>query len=112
MKIREGHVSNSSSSSFFLITTKANYEKALEGCSPYVKAVAKALGKHEKISGLEVVSFFAMSSQGEGTLSQLHVDEDRPEGEEDFGVHAAWDEIEVKLSQNKDEILSSSLYNG
>ena len=39
MKIRNGFVSNSSSSSFILIVDKEDHEKALALCDPYIKVV-------------------------------------------------------------------------
>lgn len=41
MKIRRGFVSNSSSTSFAVMTTKENYERALEKAHPHVAAYIK-----------------------------------------------------------------------
>lgn len=48
MKVRDGHVSNSSSSSFLLIATKEAYEEAMAKLNDYEKYVAKKM--QEKFS--------------------------------------------------------------
>jgi hypothetical protein len=43
MKTRNGFVSNSSSSSFVILTTVENHEAALKNLHPYIAAILKAL---------------------------------------------------------------------
>jgi len=64
MKIRDGHVSNSSSSSYVLLTTKENYERALKEAHPYEAAVAEAIAKEVKFLGKDLVQLSEWSSPG------------------------------------------------
>jgi hypothetical protein len=115
MKIRDGHVSNSSSSSFVLVTTKANYERALseiqEGAATrdnaeFILAVAKKLAREGKLAGIDIVSFSTYSCEGEGTIGQMCVDVESKE--EDYGKYEAWDEFRTILRSNKDDVFVSS----
>ena len=108
MKIRKGHVSNSSSSSFVLITTKRNYERAMEGLDPYAKAVAKALAEEQKLGDLDIVTFFKFSGMGGyGTFDFLDVDFDEEgltEDEQalaDEGKYEAWERFCEKLGDDE-----------
>jgi hypothetical protein len=85
MKIRMGFVSNSSSSSFVLMTTKENYERALKEANPFVAAVAKAMFSlsERKFLGKEIVV---------------------TDGWTDMGGNSNWDYIEVDLSSVPEEI--------
>lgn len=126
MKIRDGHVSNSSSSSFVLMTTKENYERALAEADPYVKAVAKALvdkdASKQKFLGKKIVVFSHYSdSGGMGTFSWLDVkckpprredaQHDEEDGEEDISdedsAYVAWAKFEEILCKNQNEVISA-----
>jgi hypothetical protein len=133
MKVREGHVSNSSTSSFVLMTTKENYERALAEADPYVRAVAKALVDKEASKqvflGRKMVVFSEYSDQGgNGTFSWLDIeyekpkdkkkedaeDEDEEEDEEDEeeneheDKYLAWEKFQEILKKKKDEVIEAS----
>jgi len=56
MRIRQGFVSNSSSSSFVIIIAKDKFEKLLDKLDDYQKAVLEKMEKaNEKIFGVEAV---------------------------------------------------------
>jgi len=55
MKIREGHVSNSSSSSFFIVATKKAYDEAKKKVSKLSAQTAEAVEKVFKIGGQDLV---------------------------------------------------------
>jgi len=130
MKVRDGHVSNSSSSSFVLMTTKENYERALAEADPYVKAVAKALVDKDESKqtflGRKMVVFSHYSdSGGNGTFSYLEVkcapprredvqhdeeDDDLNEDEdycEEEAKYLAWQKFQDLLNKNKTEVISA-----
>lgn len=64
MKVRTGFVSNSSSSSFVVVTTKENHEKALAECHPYVQAVVKKVASHGEFLGRNIVHFGDLQLMG------------------------------------------------
>lgn len=56
MKSRLGFVSNSSTSSYLIICTKEDHEKAIETLHPYYKAWVKSFcGKSQKFLGQDVI---------------------------------------------------------
>lgn len=64
MKLRDGHVSNSSSSSFVLVTTKENYEKVYAKASSGAKSLADDQAIHKKIGSQELVFFAGGGYEG------------------------------------------------
>jgi len=84
MKTRNGFVSNSSSSSFIVMTSKENYDKVLAGSDSYIRAMMKGMSVSEhKFLGRDVVSFGIFNGMGgEGTLDWICIDEEIPEDAE------------------------------
>jgi len=69
MKTRNGFVSNSSSSSFVIVTSKENHERAMKALHPYVQDVVNQVIKYEKFLGQDVVYFGDLSVQGYGPIT-------------------------------------------
>ena len=66
MKIRQGHVSNSSSSSFLLIVTKELHEELKKGLHPYIIAAVES--RMEEIMGGKNILFNLWSgSESDGS---------------------------------------------
>lgn len=111
MKLRDGHVSNSSSSSFFLVTTKKNYEKCLKKASKYVQAVAKELAEKASLNGEEMITFATYSNQGNGTFSDMDVEaepEDDVNGEK-MSPYGAWYFFREMLMLDKKSVIAVSV---
>jgi len=64
MKVRSGFVSNSSTSSFVIMTTKSNSDKALESLSPYHRAVMDCILNMGEFMGQEIVSYGELTDRG------------------------------------------------
>ena len=78
MKVRSGFVSNSSTSSFIIMTTKDNYDKTLDAMHPYVRAVVEALGPDFKTFMKKEVVVLGLS---EGNVSTLEYTEPNFDGD-------------------------------
>jgi hypothetical protein len=123
MKIRDGHVSNSSSSSFVLVTTKENFEKAKKKCCELSGKVADAIAHHKKLNGVDIVLFAEEAWDG-AYFEDLDIDiaPQKVRGcehklvkdaeycptcgeemwvEEDLCMDEAWDEIYEEMRKNK-----------
>lgn len=68
MKIRNGFVSNSSSSSFVLIVRKDHFDAMISMMHPYIRTLAKAAGTVTKVLGVDVVEFNGYDEHGESWL--------------------------------------------
>ncbi len=103
MKIRNGFVSNSSSSSFVIMTTKENHDKVLENIHPYIKAVIEAMNPSiGKLGDIETVSLGTMHTPNYGYFEDFDVEYegDLPEGfDEDGEPYEAWDEYKKEIKK-------------
>ena len=96
MKVRNGLVSNSSTSSFILITTKEHYEKSMKDVHPYVKAVGEALKSVSKFLDKEILVFAThMGRGGEGTLDWITIDYDDEKPDTKYGEMTPYDAFEI-----------------
>lgn len=114
MKIRTGFVSNSSSSSFVVVTTKENYEKCLNEADQLTKDIVKAIGyEKETIFGRDcyVISSWNDAS-GSGAIGNVDVEDPEFESDlvcekidydEDFEWQETWDNFCDLLEDNKEE---------
>ena len=133
MKTREGHVSNSSTSSFLLISTTTAYEKTMKEVSKQVANVASQVKKKFKNRSFGKEKLIIMnwiSTDGEGwPLDQVDTEttmvrgceHDVPEDakfcakcgmerllEEEVDAYELWDEFVEKLSEKKDAYVEES----
>ena len=82
MKIRTGFVSNSSSSSFIIITSKENHERVLKDLHPFYQEVIKIMSVEKNFFGKDMV--YTMNLTDRGGNSTL------------FGEYSSVSEIEYK----------------
>lgn len=64
MKIRDGHVSNSSSSSFLTVMTKATFEKAKAASSELAVKLADLVAQHGKLGNEDIVLIAVRAYEG------------------------------------------------
>jgi len=93
MKVRSGFVSNSSSSSFFLITSLRNHEKVISNFTEYEKAVIdQIVTKYDrKLFGIEIVVGEEFNGDW-NTIEEMHLPESFKEDDSD-SRHVAWEKI-------------------
>lgn len=84
MRIREGHVSNSSSSSFILVTSKENFDKVYAEASASAKSFVDDVAAYKKIGNQNLVFF-----SGGGY-----------EGGDMFGCNEDWDDFKEALRKD------------
>jgi len=104
MKIREGFVSNSSSSSFVMVVSKKKWDEEYDKLHPYIKAHVDFLGEHGTnktgtFNGTEVMMFGYPS----GNNSPYEYEEPSYEGEipEDMEENELVEEFEKKLAEGE-----------
>ena len=112
MKIRNGFVSNSSSSSFVMLVTKEAHEKALKELTAYQKAVIDKITYEETLFGREAVSFSQWHSNGGSCWEymELDVNEELIEDGEDtdiWDIADKWKNLAIKYSA-KGELFTHS----
>lgn len=84
MKVRQGFVSNSSSSSFVIASPVNIWDKVYNQLTPFEKAVADALVSKERGFGQDIMVISEFSDNGGGgTLEDLEVDYDTTDDGDD-----------------------------
>ena len=116
MKIRNGFVSNSSSSSFVLVTTTENWERVKKELHPFeVKVAESILGKERTFLGQEVVSFSTWCTEGGSWAEYAYIDDWREYLEDvkdsfyskssSGACIAAWEVVQKKFCENEEQVL-------
>lgn len=119
MKVRTGFVSNSSSTSYVLIMTKADYDAVLEKLPPLTRSLSDQLSKELTLSGTPIVVTQWMSGN-EDSFEWLTIDQElvksypSAEGEDsgdDSGetVWHCWKQFEKSAKENGGVMTSESL---
>jgi len=109
---RQGFVSNSSSSSFVLVTTKENHERALGELHPYVVAIMKKVCSEGKFLGRDVMYVGDMEDMGgiSYTFEYIDIDYDGEipidEWDNEMSPSRAYDVYEKKVEENPKEVFS------
>ena len=93
MKTRNGFVSNSSTSSFIVVTTKADHEQALKKLSPEAAEVVSSSVAHKRTGEEDLVFLFRTEHNGgisisdwdnvDQNISQGYIDYCEEKGEDD-----------------------------
>lgn len=64
MKLRDGHVSNSSSSSFVSVMTKATFEKAKADAGEFAGKLADLIAQHKRLGNEDIVLIAVRAYEG------------------------------------------------
>jgi len=106
-----GFVSNSSSSSFVLITTKENHEKAMKDLSPLEQKMVKAVTSDDRFLGKDVVKYIYSSDRdGNSYLDyafddiHLYAGESMPED-----TYEIIEKYKNLINKNKEEVITTSI---
>ena len=115
MKIRNGFVSNSSSSSFLVMTTMRNHSRALEKLTDYERAVIKAMIKeHSDTTSLfnqDMICIVSTNTENYCSMSELKLEKKwkKYEEKENPGYYTdvrntAWERYQELVKENPEEV--------
>ena len=107
MKIRNGFVSNSSSSSFVVLTTVENHNRAMDKLSDYTKAVVNKImyKKDKQLFGRDMMVGGYLDTHGCSIFDDISVDVN-PEDDEDDSMSEAFDYYVSVLGEQPDELFT------
>jgi len=115
MKVRSGFVSNSSSSSFVLVTSVENHERVLGELTEYERAVAEAMAVKETqtLFGKKIVVVEEYCGGEWWTVGDLDLGEKWTDWEEENpdARNLAWEAYTTLMDKSpKDEVFSITVY--
>jgi len=110
MKIRSNFVSNSSSSSFVIMTTKANHERALNVLHPFIRSVVIAMAPHNKKFNNEDVVLLGYMNLNDSSWDEyldVEYDDEIPKNEYDnkMSFSDAFDEYCKEIKKREDKVV-------
>ena len=104
MKIRNGFVSNSSSSSFIILTSRKNHEKAISEFNKKEQKIINLIMCNKSVLfGKEILYGEDISCEYYHTCSDIA---DRLNIEDEYEVADIWDKYVRIIEKNKDETFS------
>lgn len=105
MKVRMGFVSNSSSSSFVIVTSVENHERVIKQLNDLEKAVVNAMmyKRSGTFFGREIMVGEEVSSENWYTLSELDIEVEVDCEDE---IYDAWAKYRKLVIENKDEVFT------
>lgn len=111
MKIRNGFVSNSSSSSFVVVVSKKDADEVINEMNAYEQAVINFIKKNQKFMGKEVSVFTCMSGNMDSWEYCFDSDKEAEKAgidpdEAPFPVEV-WDDFVDKLKEKTTDIIYS-----
>jgi len=106
MKIRNGFVSNSSTSSFVLLTSKTNHDRVYEQLTDKEKKVIDALIGEGTWLTVPIVSVITISSDSYSTMEDLEIDNIEIDRDEIYG---AWNQYQKLIKEHKDAVFTTSI---
>lgn len=111
MKIRQGFVTNSSSTSYTVVIEKEYFNEIIKTFSPFVKAVCKALadGKPQKFLGKDVI-VLTWGSGNNDTIEYLDVKTDPTDEETDAADNEGYDPKNWAVQKFESALTDQSRY--